>query len=208
MIWQNYHLDNTISKITEAITLWQTEKGIIEISKNTLAIPIMLGDQRKGYIFHGHGKLLLDTIVETEEGAIGKPVEKEVNEPFLMIGDTEETEKHLSVASKEDFTKMGYENPQELIVKAEDLCNQFFKGRMHSHQCFDEGHGLIFAFQNEDGKLNILVTNGSKLVYKAMDVVFVSNGNRVVLKSPDEVVCSNNGKSVIIKKDKSAIVKK
>lgn len=208
MTWQNYQLDNTISKATEDIMLWQTEKGIIKISKNTLAIPIKLGDQRKGYIFHGYGKLLLDTIVETEEGAIGKPVEKEINEPFLMLGDTEEIQQHLSTASREDFTKMGYENPQEFVSNAEDLCNRFFRERVHSHQGFDEGHGLIFAFQNEAGKLDILVAKGSKLVYKAMSMVFVSNENNVVLKSPREVVCSNNGKSVIIKKGKSVIVKK
>ena len=208
MMWQNYQLDKTISKITEAIKLWQTEKGIIEISKNTLAIPIKLGDQQKGYIFHGDGKLLIDTIVETEEGAIGKPVEKELDEPFLMLGGTEQIQQHFSTTSKEDFTKIGYENPQEFVAKAEDLCDQFFRGRVHSRQGLDEDHGLIFAFQNEASRLDILVTKDSKLVYKAMDIIFVSNENKVVLKSPTEVVCSNNRKSVIIKKDKSVIVKK
>ncbi|MDH5449690.1 MAG: hypothetical protein OEX77_02150 [Candidatus Bathyarchaeota archaeon] len=208
MMWQNYQLGNTISKATEAITLWQTEKGAMEISRNTLAIPINLGDQRKGYIFHGDGKLLLDTIVETEEGAIGKPVEKKIDEPFLMLGGTEETQPHLSTANREDFTKMGYENPQEFVAKAEDLCNRFFRGRVHSRQGFDEDHGLIFSFPNETGKLDMLVTKGSKMVYKAMNIVFVSNENKVVLKSPDEVVCAKNGKSVIIKKRKSVVVNK
>lgn len=208
MMWQNYQLDKTISKATEAITLWQTEKGIIEISKNTLAIPIKLGDQRKGYIFHGQSKLLLDTIVETEEGAIGKPVEKEISEPFLMLGDTEEIQQHLSTTSKEDFIKMGYENQQEFVAKAEDLYDQFFRGGVHSRQGLDEDNGLIFAFQNEASRLDILVTKDSKLVYKAMGMVFVSNENKVVLKSPTAVVCSNNRKSVIMKKGKSVIVKK
>jgi hypothetical protein len=201
MIWQNYQLGNTVSKTSEAMTLWQTEKGIIDISKNTLAIPIKLSDNERGYVFHGHGKLLLDTIVETEEGAIGKPVEKELNEPFLTLGETEETQKHLTTASEEDFAKMGYQNQQEFVDRAEDLCDQFFKKKgVHNHQCLDEHHGFIFAFQNENSKLDILVTKGSKLVYKAMDIVFVSNKNKVVLKSPSEVVCLSNGKSVIIKK--------
>ena len=199
MMRKNYQVDNTISKATEAMTLWQTEKGIIEISKNTLAISIKLGDQQKGYILHGHGKLLLDTIVETEEGAIGKPVEKEINDAFLMLGNTEETQ-HSSTANKEDFMRMGYENQQEFVVKAEELCNQFFRGREHNHQGFDENHGLIFAFQNETSGLDILVTKGSKLVYKAMDIVFVSNENKVALKSPGGMVCSNNEKSFVIRK--------
>jgi hypothetical protein len=201
MMWQNYQLGNTVSKTSEAVTLWQMEKGIVEISKNTLAVPIGLDDKERGYVFHGNGKLLLDTIVETEEGAIGKPVEKELNEPFLMLGDTGETQKHLTTASEEDFAKMGYQNQQEFAVKAEDLCDQFFKKKgVHNHRCLDEHRGFIFAFQNELSKLDILVTKGFKLVYKAMDMVFVSNENKVVLKSPSEVVCLSNGKSVIINK--------
>jgi len=200
MIWQDYQLDNTVLRATEAVTLWQTERGIVEIGRDTLAIPIKVSDQRKGYIFHGNGKLLLDTIVETEEGAIGKPVEKEISEPFIMLGDTEETQQRLSIASKEDLTKMGYGNSQEFVAKAEDLFDKFFRGRVHSRQSFGEGRGLIFAFQNEASRLAILVAKGSKLVYKAIGIVFVSHENKVVLKSPGEVVCSNSGKLVIVRK--------
>jgi len=201
MMWQNYQLGNTVSKTSEAVTLWQMEKGIVEISKNTLAVPIELDDKERGYVFHGNGKFLLDSIVETEEGAIGKPVEKELSELFLMLGDTEEIQKHLTEASEEDFAKMGYQNQQEFADRAEDLCGQFFKKKgVHNHQCFDEHRGFIFAFQNQTSKLDILIAKGSKLVYKAMDIVFVSNENKVVLKSPSEVVCTSNGKSVIIKK--------
>ncbi len=201
MMWQNYQLGNTVSKTSEAVTLWQMEKGIVEISKNTLAVPIELDDKERGYVFHGNGKFLLDSIVETEEGAIGKPVEKELSELFLMLGDTEEIQKHLTEASEEDFAKMGYQNQQEFADRAEDLCGQFFKKKgVHNYQCFDEHRGFIFAFQNQTSKLDILIAKGSKLVYKAMDIVFVSNENKVVLKSPSEVVCTSNGKSVIIKK--------
>ena len=127
MTRQNHQLDNTVSKINEALTLWQTEKCIIEISKNTLAVSIKLDDQERGYIFHGQGRLLLDTIVETEKGAIGKPVEKGLNEPFLMLGDTEEKQRHLTEASEEDFAKMSYEDQQEFVAKAKDLLDRFFE---------------------------------------------------------------------------------
>ena len=200
MMWQNYQLGNTVSKTSEAMTLWKTEKGIIEIGKNSLAVPIELDDKERGYVFHGNGKLLLDTIVETEEGAIGKPVEKELNGLFLMLGDIEEIQKRFTEAGEEDFAKMGYENQHGFLAKAEDLFNRFFEKGMHGHRILNEDHGFIFAFQNETSKLDILVTKGSKLVYKAMGIVFVSNKNKVVLKSPSEVVCLSNGKSVIVKK--------
>ena len=202
MMWENYQLDTTTLKTTETMTLWRTEKGTVEIGKNTLAIPIKLNDQRKGYIFHGHGKLLLDTIVETQEGAVGKPVESELNESFLMLGETEEIQQHLSTATKEDLTKMGYESEKGFIDKAKNLSDQFFgKMRMHNHQCCGNNYGVIFAFPNEAGKLDILIANGSKLVYKAMNQVFVSNDGKVVLKTPTEVIVSgDNRKSLVIKK--------
>lgn len=208
MMRRDYELDDTISKVTQDITLWQTEKGIIEIGKNTLAIPIRWTDRRRGYVFRGHGKLLLDTIVETEEGAIGKPVDRELNDSFLMLGNTEEIQKHLAEAREEDFTGMGYENRQGFVAEAEDLCNQFFRGRVHGCQRFDGNHGLIFAFQNEEDKLDMLVTEGSKLVYKATDLTFVSKENKQVLKTSREVVCKSDGRSVIIQKNRSVLIQK
>ena len=209
MIWHDYQLGTTISKTTKDTRLWDSEKGIVEIHKDTLAIPIKLDDKENGYIFHGQGKLLLDTIVETEEGAIGDPVEKPLNKPFLMLGDPKETQQHLTEASEEDLTRMGYENKQDLIDAAEDLFHRFFKnGRTHSRHRFSEDRSVIFAFRNQNDKLDILVAKGPKLVYTAKDIVFVSNRNKVVLKRPEEVVCSGNGKSVIINKGRSVIIRK
>lgn len=201
MIWQNYQLDSTILKVTEVLTLWRIERGIIEIGENSLAISIKLDDQLKGYLFHGKGKLLLDTIVETEKGAIGRPIEKEISEPFLMLGEAEEIQRHLTTASKEELTEMGYENEQGFMAKAEDLFDQFFgKERIHKNQCCDNDHGFVFAFPNKAGKLDILIAKGSKLIYKAIDTVFMSNRDKVVLKTPNEVILSGNRKSFVIRK--------
>lgn len=199
MIRRNYRLDNTLSKAAKDITLWQTEKGIVEISKNTLAIPIKLNNQQKGYIFHGHGKLLLDTIVETEEGAFGKPVEREIKELFLMLGNAKETRQHLTIATKEDLAEMGYENQQVFVAEAEVLLDRFLGGRVHTSRCFSKDHGFIFAFLNKAGKLDVLLVENFKMVYKALNMVFLSNRN-IVLKCPDKTIISNNGKSLVIKK--------
>ncbi len=200
MIGKEFRLDSQVFKVTETLKLWKTEKGIIEISENTLAIPVKLKDELQGYVFHGQGKLLLDAIVETEEGAVGKSVEKELEKPFLMLGDAKEIQQYLTKAGEQDFAKIGYKSQQEFIEGAEDLCDLFFRGRVHSHKSFNENHGLIFAFQNETSKFDLLVAKGSKLVYKARDMIFVSNRHKVVLKSPGEMVCTNNSRSVIIKK--------
>ena len=197
MNWQNYHLEDTVSKTTEKAVLWQAEKGSVEISEGSLAIGIKLGDEKKGYVFHGNGRLLLDAIVETREGAIGKPVEKEITNPFLMLGSIVE---NLSPTNQEDFEKMGYADQQEALTKARDVFDRFFEGNRlrHLHRS-GSYHGLIFAFPDENGEFDLLVANGSSIVYKAERMVFVSNGGKSILKSPKETVCVTDGKSVILK---------
>jgi len=191
VILQNYRLDKTILKAPEAVKLLHSEKGIVEIKEDTLAIPIEHDDELEGYVLHGHGKLLLDTIVETKEGAIGKSVEKEVNEPFLMLGNVEELQNHLSEASKNDLMKMGYENEQTFTNRAENLLNLFLsKRRVSNFRCCRADYGSIFAFPNEAGNLDLLVAHGSHLVYKTAREVFVSNRNNVVLKTPNGIVIS------------------
>lgn len=197
MNWQNYHLEDTVLKTTETIVLWQAEKGLVEIGKDSLAIAVRLGDEKKGYVFHGQGKLLLDTIVETREGAVGRPIEKEITQPFLMLGHVKE---HLSAPNQEDFEKMSYADQQEFLTKTRELLDRFFENRrVHSHHYFDVNHGSIFAFPNKNSKFDLLVTKDSSIVYKSKDIVFVSNRNKTVLKSPKETICIADGKSVVVK---------
>jgi len=200
MMLQQYRLDNTALKATDALKLLQSERAIIEADGNTLAVPILLDNQRKGYIFHGHAKLLLDTIVETKEGAMGNSVEREINEPFLMLGDTEEILQHLGAPNKEDLTAMGYKDEQEFMAKAEDLLHKFGRrGKIWGHDCCSGNYGIIFAFPNETGKLDILIADCSRLVYKAMDRVFIASKSKVILKTPNEMILSSNQKSLMIR---------
>jgi len=199
MIWDSYYIGETISKTTEPSRLWETEKGIIEMARNTIAIPVMLNDSLEGHVFHGHGKLVLDTVIETEQGAVGRPVEKEINRPFLMLGKIEGAQKRLIPASQEDLTTMGYTKQEEFISSAEDVLNKFI-ARGGNWNCRRFSYGSVFAFQNEANKLDILIATGAKLVYKTSDTTFLSNCGRVVLKSLDGVVCVSNGKSFIVKR--------
>jgi len=197
MTWQTYRLGGTVSKAIEPLKLWETEKGIVHIDKNTLAVPVMQNGYLEGYILHGHGKLTLDMIVDTEQGAIGRSIEKQIDQPFLMLGNTENTQHHLDPATQDDLAEMGYTKQEEFLAKAQHLLNRFSNGRTQSSRCC--GEGSVFAFQNEAEKLDILVAKGAKLVYKTPGTIFVSNSDKAVLKSPMEFVCISNGKSIILK---------
>jgi hypothetical protein len=199
MIWQNYELDNRVLKANEALKLWQTEKGFAEIDKDTLAIPVMLGSKTRGYVFHGNGKLLLDAIVETEEGAFGKPVERELNEPFLMLRSTDEIEPHFDAASIEDLARKSYGSFKDFAFKAEDLFHRILARRACSLQRWSRSKGVILAIPNRIDRLDFLVAKETKVIYRALNMVFVSNENKVILKSPEQTVLSDNGKLCIVK---------
>ncbi len=199
MIWHNYQLDDAVQKVVEATTLWKTEKGILEISKDTLAVLIKVNDHKIGCVFHGDGKLILDTIVETDEGAIGKPIEKEIEKPFIMIGNVEHVLRNLVVANRQDLAKKGYADEREFIERAEGLCKRFFgeSPRVHRHGAFEQG--LVFAFTSDDASgLDILIIKNSKIVYKTRCMTFISNENKIVLKTPGKTVLSNDGKSIVL----------
>jgi hypothetical protein len=201
MIWHEYRLGDTISKATEPLTLWETAKGLVQIDKNTLTIPVMLGDRLEGYVFHGHGRLILDMIIETERGAIGRPIEERIDQPFIMLGETETVQSNLAPASPEDFSVLGYMKQQEFIDKVEDLLDNFHGRSLRIGDCgfSDVEEGVVFAFQKGAFNLDILLAKRDKIVYKTRGTVFVSNGEKAVLKSSDGLVCVSNGRSVIVR---------
>jgi hypothetical protein len=199
MIWHSYYLGETILKATEPLRLLETERGIVEIEGKTLAIPVMLNGSLEGYVYHGRGKLVLDTVVETEQGAVGRPVEKGISQSFLMLGNTGRVHQRLSPASQEDLSGVSYTKQEEFISSAENLLNKFSReGKMH--RCRHSSDGSVFVFQNEANELDFLLAVGGELVYKTMDTIFISNRRRVILKDPSEVVCVSNGRSVVVKR--------
>jgi hypothetical protein len=200
MIWEDYELDNVVLKTSEPLKLWQNERGLVEIDKDALSVGVIADGRVRGYVFHGQGRLVLDTIVETDEGAFGKPVERKLSEPFLMLGDIEGAGLHLGAANDEDLAKMGYKNQKEFTTTVGDLFYRILKRRrMHGFHYCGLREGLVFAFPNKVDRLDYLVARGVKIVYRALNMTFVSNERNLVLKSPGHTVVSHKGRLCIIR---------
>jgi len=76
-------------KLEQDFTLFQNEKCIVKIFKQSFALPVLRGDETVGYVFHGKGELVIDALIETSKGTIGKPIERLIETPFIMIAPTE-----------------------------------------------------------------------------------------------------------------------
>ncbi len=198
MMHDHYELEKTVLRSDEAFTLYRVEKASVEIEKNMFAVPIKVEEEKVGYVFVGQGKLLVDAIVETEEGAFGKPIEHALNEPFLMLGDTEQTSQRFSPASHDDLKKADVDETT-LLDRAQRLLDRFAsKSTAHGHADLGNHSGWIFAFSNGENALDHLVSKGSELVYNAKDMSFVSKGNRSILHSSGRVVLSRHGKPIVV----------
>jgi len=199
MTWTRLQIGDTVLKTTKAMTLAKTHRSLVEIAKDSLAVGIEAGDKHEGYVFHGHGKMLLDTIIETEEGALGSSVEKETNDLFLMLGDTSQLQPYLISATSDDLLKMGHKDRQEFQTEAQVIINQFAEETdAKGFHCFGRFDGTEFAFPRGSGKFDVLLTEKSKLVYRAASVLFVSDLNNVVLKNGELIAVSGQGRSCIV----------
>lgn len=194
---RDYELGEKPLKLLQDRTLFKNERCVVDASKDTIALPITLDEKTEGYIFHGVGKLLLDTIIETSRGAVGKPIERDLQMPFLMIGETEQITESLGQADSRDLSKLGYESPEAFSKKAEELLRSLF-ARRYSSIDLDGKEASIFAFENANAKPDVLVTKEDRLVYTSRRNVFVFKGDKGVLKRPGEILVSRKGRAIVI----------
>ena len=193
---QHYEVDGTILRTNAELTLARSDKVSLEIKKGTLAMAVKSSDQKEGFIFLGEGKLLIDAIVETERGAVGKPVQLELRELFLMLGNTEETSKHLEKANEDDLRRRNL-TEKILFSKAQDLLTKFTEKRApHGSEHFRQPEGSIFAFPNGESNLDLLLLNGPRLIYTSKDMSFICDGDKSVLNTPRQVFLSAQGTSL------------
>lgn len=192
--------DNVILKFKAKTRLWQMERGFIEVEAGTLASPFRQNGLRKGYVFHGKGILILDTIVETHQGAIGKSVERDLSDLFLMIAKVESIGGSLVPAEKEDLVALGYQSEVELVTKGRNLLDRLRDGHLTGcHFHVHEPCSSLFAFANGMNRLDILVAHNGKIVYKAADTIFVLNRDNVIFRDKDEFALSTADGPTIMK---------
>jgi hypothetical protein len=197
----SYKLGNTPLKISEDTTLLKTERCLITALKDTLALPITFNERVHGYFMHGSGKLVIDTIIETSRGAIGKPTEKDLTKPFVMFGGTEEVRDKMVEADLSSLNRMGYENLENFQRKAEELCEELL-GRKMCWTYDEKRHTRIFLFEIDRGSHDMLISRNAKnLVYISTGKVYVFGDNKSLMTSPNEVLISKPGKSIIIRNE-------
>jgi len=186
-------------KLTKDTTLLQNEKCIIKTAAGTLTLPILVDGNPSGHFFMGKGEFILDAIIETARGAIGKPVTRDLNRPFLMLGENTTLNQNLAPATIQDLTNAGHKGTEEFLKKAHETLDRFGHRR---HGRFDmESDAHIFAFATEHDRWDILVAKQDKLVYASKHRVYVSGDDgESVSVGPAQILVAKKGKTVVMDK--------
>lgn len=193
-------LGNEPSKLTKDLVLLQNEKCIVKAFAGDLTLPILADDATLGYIFFGKGRFTLDAIVETPEGAVGKPLVKDLDTPFIMLGKVCNIANDLTPATVHDISNMGCRNSEEFLAKANEVFSRFSLD-YHTRFNFEED-SQVFAFANEHDKWDMLISKEDKLVYMSKDKVYISKDKAESVDiSPAGVLVAERGKTIVIGKN-------
>ena len=154
----------------------------LRVEEGSLLLPITTGDS-EGYYVRGRGVLLLDSIIETPDGAIGRPVKRMLDEPFILLGRTDCEPDVEGIEGNCDV--------ESLIREAEELAGDY-RGDLGGRR------GRCAIFRARDG-VDALVVDGDQLVYRESNMVYVSGGKNDVLVDRDRgLAVSKSGRTVTI----------
>jgi hypothetical protein len=186
-------------KLRQDFTLFQNERCIMKIFKPSLALPIMRESEVVGYVFHGEGKLVIDAVIETPRGAIGRPVEHKIETPFIMLAPFKKVRKlreELVSAIISDLKQKGYESLGEFIKAARELCSQTF--RKTCFGIFPENRRHIFAFKREDRRIDLLVSKDDKLAYISGEKLFAFKRGKSVIIKPGKLLIAKSNRALVV----------
>lgn len=199
MMQHGYKLSAELCKLVQEATLIENEKCRVTMEADTLASQVCIEGRMEGYVLHGEGRLILDAIIETRGGAVGKSIVRELGEPFIALATSKENLNiALSPATLEDLRKVGYDSPEAFIERVDGLLGKFFrKGRRISASILDEKF-KVFAFPVNDA-FEILLASKDSVVYVKKGGSYIFKGGRQVAMELGDVVISKFGKLVVIK---------
>lgn len=200
------HVGEEAFRLEEPFTLFRNDKCVLKISDGAIVVPLYFNGESLGYFFHGEGKLLLDAVIETPRGAVGKPIERNIETPFIMIAPAskiEEIRGKLRKAENENLEQRGYANVGEAVEAARNLCYAMFRKSTFCRR--PEPQSYVFGFQRKDAeKLDLLAAKGDKLVYICGENIFAfKRGKSIMIKSNRLVIAKNNKIITLVKPPKT-----
>lgn len=155
-----YVLKSAIDLVKHEICSLVFEKGLVA--------KIFQGDEHIGYYFRGRGSLVIDTVVETVNGAVGEPT-SDVFSRALSISPNP-PELGLEEAGEGALNEYGYRGVQDFLGEASRVLDRLVKPGYC--QPFLPEDLEIFVLRSGSVK-HTLVIKGRRLIYASGRRVFI-----------------------------------
>lgn len=190
-----WDLGKTTLMLLGDTTLLKTERCLVTLNRDALALPLLLDGEVRCYAFKGCLRLLLDAIIETDERALGKAIEEELRRPFLMYGGVEEVEHQLREAAERDLFEAGYKTVEEFRGEVWNAFKHFFRGEYQ--EGWRRGDSKVFIIKNRRDDHDFLVSNSNRLVYLHEGDIYIFGKEAVVKERDGLFVLSKKGRIII-----------
>ncbi len=172
-------------KVDAMAEIARTEKALIQVDSGSLYFPIIRASVEVGGVFIGSGKVIVDAIVETKRGAIGKSQELiwsgslilfsmsvEWVPPSILPVSNKDLELH-QLKSKDEATEQAQQIFERNLTEASSRFDDFFVLKRHGW--------CVIILDREMGKIHILASK-DRIVMKHPNSSLIIKGNRMVRK--------------------------
>jgi len=160
-----YVLKSAADLVKHEICSLAFEKGLVA--------KIFQGDEHIGYYFRGRGSLIIDTVVETVNGAVGEPTSDVFSRALFISPNPPEL--GLEEAGEEALNEYGYRGAQDFLEEASRVLERLVKPGYR--QPFLPRNLEIFVLRSGSVK-HTLVIKGRRLIYASGRRVFIYGGKK------------------------------
>ncbi|MFW9832294.1 MAG: hypothetical protein ACFFD8_11025, partial [Candidatus Thorarchaeota archaeon] len=113
-------------KVTEPTDISRSEKALLSVNEGSLYFPIFFHNEEIGGVFIGAGQVLIDAIIETNRGAIGKSHEFFWNGSLLLLTvDGKWSPPSINPVSHKDLSVFQIASVDEAQKRAQEIFLRF-----------------------------------------------------------------------------------
>ncbi|MDO8056606.1 MAG: hypothetical protein Q6361_07070 [Candidatus Hermodarchaeota archaeon] len=163
----------------------RSEKALLGVNEGTLYFPIFYENREVGGIFIGYGQMIVDAIVETNRGALGKSYEFFWNGSLLLLTeDGEWLPPSTSPVRKGDLHEFLLSSEEEAQERAQCIFERFIDHNRNwiTDTFFMRNHGwLATILDTQRGKCHIIASD-DRFIVKIGQLKIVLTGNKLVHK--------------------------
>lgn len=189
--WDDLVLGALAGKVSETIEIARSKKALVEVTAGTLYFPVLFEEIEVGGIFIGSGRFVVDAIVETRQGAIGKSHDYSWDGSLLILSSGGEwTPPSVKLVQDKDLKSYHLKTTDEAKERATQILDRFTESKFgwFSESYIRRGKGWRVTILDKERGVTHLIAKQTRLIMKHSDTKIVLDGNRLLQKQGERKI--------------------